>query len=76
MDLIGTDHTRPHVPNHVCGKCRKEFEQGDRLIITRIFDKKGFAAFDFSLPGAYVFEEYEFVHVDCRDPKLVKGLIT
>lgn len=75
VELIGGDSSRPRVPEHICGRCRKEFVHGDRVQVARIFDRKGVHPADLALPGAYIYDEFELVHIDCRDPALVKGIL-
>jgi len=66
------DH--PHVDTTVCGKCRKPFERGHRIAQALIFERRGVNPKNLGNTGVYLFADYEFVHVDCRDPYLKKGL--
>lgn len=72
--LINTEDCKPHVATHVCGKCRKPFEQGHRICSAHIFDRRGANPANLGNVGAFIFEEFEFVHIDCHDPFLKKGL--
>lgn len=73
-DRYNPEDDRPHVDTHVCGKCRKPFERGHRMAQALIFERKGLNPHNLGNTGALVFEEFEFVHVDCHDPLLKKGL--
>ena len=64
----------PHVDTHVCGKCRKEFKPGERVVNAYIFHSVGLNPLNLGNKGVLLQEEFEFVHVDCRDPLLKKGL--
>jgi hypothetical protein len=68
------EDARPHVDDGTCGKCRKKFEQGHRVVISYIVDRQGNDPMDLGRRGLFLYEEYEFTHVDCRDPLLKKGL--
>lgn len=74
MDIYVPEDSHPHVDTSTCGKCRKPFARGHRIIQVLIFDRKGSNPRNLGSTGAFLFEEYEFVHVDCRDPFLKKGL--
>ncbi len=64
---------RPRVGDHQCGKCRKELSRGHRVSIAHIVDRPGNDNMNLSRKGLYLYEEFEFVHVDCSDPFLKKG---
>lgn len=66
---------RPHVDTHICGRCRKPFGKGDRITQALIFDRRGLNPSNLGNTGAFLQEEFEFVHIDCRDPLLKKGLV-
>ena len=67
------DHLKPHVDSTICGKCRKEFNPGDRVTIAHIVEKTGVDLATF-VKGTTMGAEYEVAHIDCRDPRLVRGL--
>lgn len=64
----------PRVQAHTCGRCRKDFKKGDRVCQAWIFDRKGVNPQNLGAIGAYLHEEFELVHIDCRDTDLSKGL--
>ena len=67
------DHTRPHTDDGICGKCRRKFNRGERTTPAYIVEKVGPDLQNLSRKGVHLFEEFELVHIDCKDPKLVKG---
>lgn len=69
------DDTHPHVSSEICGKCRKAFQRGDRIVTAFIFDRRGLNPLNLGNSGVLLHEEFELVHVDCRDPSLTKGLL-
>lgn len=68
------DDLNPHVHSDTCGKCRKKFQQGERVVSAYIVDRVGPNTANLGQRGIYLFEEYELVHVDCTDTLLKKGL--
>lgn len=72
-DVYTPDDDRPHVDQDTCGKCRKKFEKGNRIVQVHIFDRAGNDPMNLARKGLFLFEEYEFAHVDCKDPFLKKG---
>lgn len=74
-DALNTRHLKPHVDEGTCGKCRKRFEAGDRIMPAYIFERFGAHPANMNARGNWIKEEHEYVHVCCADPKLVKGLI-
>ena len=64
----------PHVDTHICGKCRKPFEPGARVLNAYIFHSVGVNPLNLGNKGVLLHEDFELVHVDCRDPLLKKGL--
>lgn len=68
------EDTRPHVDSGICGRCRRKLEKGHRICVAHIVDRVGSNARNLGELGLYIFEEYEFVHIDCNDPLLKKGL--
>jgi len=73
-DIFQPEDRHPHVDSGTCGKCRKPFGKGHRIIKARIAEKRGANPANLSEIGVYLFDEFEFVHADCRDPLLKKGL--
>ena len=57
----------------VCGRCYKKFEEWDRVMIAHIFDKSGRNPVNLMAQGAMFKGEFDVVHVDCNDPRLLKG---
>jgi hypothetical protein len=51
----------------MCGKCRKKLQPGDRT---------GANPNNIVLLGAWLSEEFELTHIDCKDPDLSKGMLT
>lgn len=70
---VAREHLRAHVDSTVCGKCRRPLSKGDRVTIAHIVADTGIDPGTFQ-KGTTMAGEYEVVHVDCRDPLLVKGL--
>jgi len=67
------EHTRPHTDDGFCGKCRRKVAQGDRVTPAYIVDSVGPDPRNISRKGVNLFAEFELVHIDCKDPKLVRG---
>jgi len=73
-DCFVSEDLHPHVPTYVCGKCRKPFEKGHRVLQVYISEGKGINPRNVvDNTGMYLCEEFEFVHVDCNDPFLKHG---
>jgi hypothetical protein len=72
MECLPEDK-KQHVDVGVCGKCRKKFLEGDRIVHAYIFSHAGVDPRNLAAKGAFLHEEYELVHADCTDPKLKKG---
>jgi len=68
------DDLRPHVGTWECGRCRKPITEGHRCVQARISHGKGRDPMNIHNEGLMISDEWEFVHVDCRDPYLKKGL--
>ena len=60
----------------MCGKCRKKLQPGDRVTQAYIVDRTGANPNNIVLLGAWLSEEFELTHIDCRDPDLSKGMPT
>lgn len=67
------DHSRPHQPDNTCGKCRRKFEPFHRICIAYIVERAGSDPLNISRKGLFLCKEFEFVHIDCKDPMLVNG---
>lgn len=67
------DHKRPHVDSDTCGRCRKKLEQGHRVAVAHIVDRSGVDPSDLGRRGLFLFDEFEFAHINCKDPYLTKG---
>lgn len=64
----------PHVDSDTCGKCRKKLTKGHRIFMVNIVDQAGVDFKDLGRKGLYLFQDYEFAHVNCNDPYLKKGI--
>jgi len=73
-DTYTPEDDRPHVPDNVCGRCRKNIEKGHRVVMVHIVDRPGKDPMNLARSGLFLFEEYEFMHANCKDPFLKKGL--
>ena len=67
------DHSRPHQPDDTCGKCKRKFGAYDRVSMAYIIERSGVDPNNVSRRGLYLYQEFEFVHIDCTDPRLIKG---
>ncbi len=72
-DKYDPSDDKPHVGNSTCGKCRKPLSKGHRVSTAHIIDRVGKDPMNLARSGLFLFEEYEFVHIDCSDPFLKKG---
>ena len=70
---VAREHLSAHVDSTLCGKCRRPLSKGDRVSIAHIVADIGIDAGTFR-KGTTMAGEFEVVHIDCRDPLLVKGL--
>jgi hypothetical protein len=70
-----TDHAKPRVSVETCARCRKKFERGNRVTYCLIFDRAGRDPKNIAAMGVHLIHEYELIHIDCRDPFLVKGIV-
>jgi len=73
-DIFQPEDRHPHVGSGTCGKCRKPFGPGHRVVIVNIVDRRGANPQNLGEIGVMLFEEYELAHANCRDPLLKKGL--
>ena len=73
-DRYAPEDDRPHVDDGLCGRCRNKIEKGHRVVIAHIVDRVGRDPMDLARKGIYLFEEFEFVHINCHDPFLKKGI--
>lgn len=73
LDFPKPEDMRPHVDVRTCARCRKKFLPGDRVAVAHIYLN---IAMDSSnrVPGANLSDEYELVHINCKDTRLVNGL--
>lgn len=71
---MNPDLLRPRVGSETCVRCRKTFSPGDRVQIVNIVDKVARNQ-STRMIGAWIRDEYEMSHVDCRDPALVGTVI-
>ncbi len=66
---------RARVDSTTCTRCRKRFQKGDRIAQAFIIDSVGVHPLNLAALGAFFSEEFELVHIDCRDPDLTKGIL-
>lgn len=64
MDIL-----RQRVPLTICARCRKTIKPGDRVIIAYIVQKIGRNPETMDV-GAWIGEDFEFVHASCADTAL------
>ena len=57
----------PRVDTSICVTCRKPFAKGDRVQIAHIVIDTGRNPAQGNIPGAWLSEEFELVHVSCID---------
>lgn len=57
----------------VCGRCYKEFKEGDRVMFAHIYDRAGRNPLNLQAQGAMFKAEFDVIHIDCNDPQLRKG---
>jgi len=76
MNTFSPDDIHPHVDSATCSRCRKPIERGHRIVQVRIAEGKGVNPKNLGESGLFVCSEYEFAHVDCRDPLLKRGYIS
>jgi hypothetical protein len=74
-DSFLPEDMRPHVDSAICGRCRKPIEKGHRIVQVRISEGRGLNPKNLGETGLFISSEWEFAHVDCRDPLLKKGLL-
>lgn len=74
MPDVRPEDLRPHVDTHICGKCRKPLLKGQRCVLVTISMGKGVDPQNIHRMGMHMSDEFEFMHADCRDPYLTKGL--
>ncbi len=72
-DTYSPEDDRPHINDNICGRCRGPIAKGHRISVAHIVDSVGCDPMDISRKGLFLFEEYEFVHANCKDPFLKKG---
>ncbi len=72
-DKYSPGDDRPRVGDNQCGKCKKTLSRGHRVCIAHIVDRVGNDMMNLSRKGLYLYEEFEFAHIDCADPFLKRG---
>lgn len=73
-DVCTSEDLHPHVDTDTCARCRKKLQKGHRIMMINIVDRAGVDYKDLGRRGLYLFDEYEFIHVDCHDPLLKRGV--
>jgi len=59
------------VPDHVCARCRREFQPGDRATwACIIINPRAYNPVRLTEKGIEFGTDMEFAHVDCEDPTL------
>ena len=71
-DSVARELRQQRVDLDECTRCRKKFEEGHRICQALIFDSVGRDPRNIMNVGVHIKEEYEFCHIDCNDPFLVK----
>lgn len=71
--ITQVDHSRPHQPDNTCGKCKRKLEPYHRVGIAYIVKGNGADPLNLSRKGIFLYKEFEFTHIDCKDPMLVNG---
>lgn len=69
-----SDKLRQRVPLNTCAKCRKAFAAGDRVIPTYIVQKVANNPMAGQM-GAWIGDDFEFVHASCPDPQLEARIV-
>ena len=64
------DERRARTASDTCVRCREHFKPGHRVVMAWIIDGTGAHPTNLQARGAYLHEEFELTHVDCRDPYL------
>lgn len=64
-----SDLLRQRVPLTMCARCRKPVQAGDRVLPAYIVQKVGRNDQTKDI-GAWIGEDFEFVHASCADPTL------
>ena len=60
-----------HVDGDTCGRCRKKLGPGHRVVTALIVESTGPNPANLKERGSHLFaDEYELVHIDCKDPLL------
>jgi hypothetical protein len=74
MGKVARELIGQRVDIDTCTRCRKKLEEGHRISQALIFDREGRDPMNIRRTGAHLKEEYEFCHIDCKDPYLLKPL--
>jgi hypothetical protein len=73
---MSIDALRQRVPTTTCATCRKQFKPGDRVVTVFIVQNLGRNPAARAELGAFLGEDFELAHQDCRNPGLDGRLIT
>lgn len=64
--------TQKRVPDHMCARCRRSFQVGDRVQHAFILlDPNAYNPDKITERGLMLGTDCEFVHCDCEDPQLL-----
>ena len=73
---MNSEDLHPRVESDICGKCRKKFKPGDRVVTVFIIQKVGRDPANVLKTGSFIDPmEFELVHIDCNNPNLKKERI-
>ena len=73
MDLTPAQHqlVQKRVPDHICARCRREFQVGDRVTWACILlNPRAYNPVRLTEKGLEFGVDLEFVHCSCEDPSL------
>lgn len=65
----------PRSDGSTCIKCRRKFEQGDRVLIVNIIERVGSNPSNPREVGSWFSGEFEIQHSNCADPSLDATII-
>lgn len=73
VDIARPEDMVPHVHSDICSRCRKPIHPGHRIVQVHISGGRGINPNNPGERGIFISDEWEFAHIDCRDPLLKKG---
>jgi len=67
---------RQRVGTHMCARCRRVFNPGDRVTTLYIVEKVGKGNSNNPMElGAWLSSDFELAHFDCNDASLSRGTV-